>query len=175
MGDEDGESGERGEQQIACARRKQAVIIAGIGMSRTAKALLGLGGAIAAALAGLYLFPEEREPAATGQERDFFEGEAGPLDLGTAFTEFVREHQGEAVDLEVRIPERVFEGTSNEFFIAEECPAGGSGPRAGRCEGTEYRISGAGRIAKKDGAYRLAGRFRVDRRSASLVWLRTIE
>ena len=142
-------------------------------MSRIAKAALGVGVALVAALGGLYLFPDPAEPPAEAEERDFFEGEAGPLDLGTAFTEFVREHHNEVVDLEVRIPERVFEGTSNEFFIAEECPPGASGPRAARCEGTQYRISGAERLAKKDGMYRLSGRFRLERRSPRLVWLRT--
>jgi hypothetical protein len=144
-------------------------------MSRTGRVGLAAAAALAAALLGLYLFPQEPRAAAVLPERDFFEGEAGPLDLGTAFTEFVREHAGEVVDLEVRIPESGFEGTSNEFFLAEECPPGGSGRRAGRCEGTRYRISGSGRLERSDGEYRLRGRFRIDRDAPGLVWLRPAE
>lgn len=144
-------------------------------MSRTGKVGLAAVAALAAALLGLYLFPEEPRAAAILAERDFFEGEAGPLDRGTAFAEFVLEHAGEVVDLEVRIPERGFEGTSNEFFLAEECPPGGSGQHAGRCEGTRYRISGSGRLEKREGEYRLRGRFRIERSTPGMVRLRPAE
>ncbi len=87
------------------------------------------------------------------------------------FVDFIRNHAGKTVDLDISIPNDQFSGgdesTSSFFVVFDDCEglAEGERPSVPRCTGTEFNIAHAAGapdpLVRDRGARRLRGKFKV--------------